>query len=648
MSFSIGQQVGPYRVESRVGQGGMATVYKAYHESLDRYVAIKVMHIALSEEESFIERFRREAQIVARLGHANIIPIYDSAVYEHQPYIVMKYIEGETLKQRMRRQPLTLEEVTEVIDAVAGALDYAHENDVLHRDVKPSNVMLDGKGTPYLTDFGLARVASLGESTLSADVMLGTPQYISPEQARGVRQLDAGTDIYSLGVLLYELVVGRVPFTADTPYTIIHDHIYKPLPLPTFVNPGVPPQVEQVLVKVLAKERQQRYNTAGDLAVAMREAVRQSNMIEISWNTLRPEAFDDPAAGGQAATMMPSGTPSPMPMQQAQMPGVPSPMMPSGMTPSGNVIVPGNSVSYPIETASGNGWVITGCLLFIVTCLVSAGVLLGALNDERFEQTWEEYQAQVAAEDSEDVPLDDMSTDEITGEVLLFNAENGSLKQEQVDLYRDLNPNSVSAQLAQAYLFLQTDAAEEAQRLVQLASRNPNTENQLMLGWAELFASEGYDESALILFTTAYIREFDDPVVREEAGEYLYNQVSNLRGTNTEIICTLGNLFQNSPQLSMIVAQGLVSAFSGPGLDVRFPPDSNCPEVNGEETIIEIIELGLEADPNMAELYLVRGNYYELIDEDEMAEDNWVIATEFEDAPEWVISKAEAKIANLN
>jgi len=237
----------------------MATVYKAYHASLDRYVAIKVLHQAFLEDPSFLARFQREARLVARLEHPNIVPIYDYAEHEGQPYLVMKYIDGETLKARLQRGRLTPDELERIIDQVGAGLAYAHKQGILHRDIKPSNVILASDGNIYLADFGLARIAQAGESTLTSDMVLGTPQYISPEQALGKKDLDEGTDIYSFGVMLYEMTTGRVPFSADTPFSVIHDHIYTPLPLPTSINPNLSADVERVLLKSLSKEREDRY-----------------------------------------------------------------------------------------------------------------------------------------------------------------------------------------------------------------------------------------------------------------------------------------------------------------------------------------------------------------------------------------------------
>jgi len=275
MPFQNGQNVGPYRILEQLGQGGMATVYKAYHPALDRYVAIKVLHPAFREDPSFTARFTREARVVAKLEHPHIVPIYDFSEFEGQPYLVMKFIEGETLKARLARGPLTAAEAVRVVEAVGEALAYAHSKGILHRDIKPSNVLLTTDGGIYLADFGLARIAQSGESTLSSDMLLGTPHYISPEQAQGAKNLDAGTDIYSLGVVMYELSVGRVPFNADTPFSIIHDHIFTPLPLPRAINPKVPAAVERVLLKALAKDRKDRYADVHSEVKAFTDAIRE-------------------------------------------------------------------------------------------------------------------------------------------------------------------------------------------------------------------------------------------------------------------------------------------------------------------------------------------------------------------------------------
>jgi len=272
MSFNVGENIGPYRIMEQLGQGGMATVYKAYHAALDRYVALKVLHPAFHEDQTFAARFQREARVVAKLEHPHIVPVYDYAEHEKRPYLVMKFIEGDTLKARLSKGPLSADEIAGVVNSVGSALAYAHKQGILHRDIKPSNVLIAKDGEMYLADFGLARIAQAGESTLSSDSIMGTPQYISPEQALGKKDLDAGTDIYSFGVMLYEMVVGQVPFSADTPFSIIHDHIYTPLPLPMDVNPKVPEPVQRVLLKALAKDRHDRYASVNEMIGAFKNA----------------------------------------------------------------------------------------------------------------------------------------------------------------------------------------------------------------------------------------------------------------------------------------------------------------------------------------------------------------------------------------
>jgi serine/threonine protein kinase len=323
------QQVGPYRIIQQIGQGGMATVYKARHERLDRFVAIKVMHQAFAEDPTFHARFEREAKIIAGMEHPNIVPVHDFAEVDGQPYLIMKYIEGRTLKQTLIKQALSLADILRIMTPIADSLDYAHRMGVLHRDIKPSNIIIAPSGTPYLTDFGMARIAQAGESTISADMMLGTPQYISPEQALGRTTLDARTDLYSFGVVLYELIVGQVPYSGDTPYSIIHDHIYRPLPQPSAVNPQVTPAVEAVLVRALDKDPAKRYASAGEMMGALQAAIDASGLHELdpqrreraaeSLARLRGQDIPPPAAipapipgnvvGAQSSAPAPANTP---------------------------------------------------------------------------------------------------------------------------------------------------------------------------------------------------------------------------------------------------------------------------------------------------------------------------------------------------
>jgi len=365
MSFTVGENIGPYRIVEQLGQGGMATVYKAYHASLDRYVALKALHPAFNEDKTFAARFQREARVVAKLEHPNIVPVYDYAEHEGRPYLVMKYIEGDTLKARLNQGALNSEEINQIVDTVGSALAYAHKQGVLHRDIKPSNVLVAADGQMYLADFGLARIALSGESTLSTDSIMGTPQYISPEQAMGKKDLDARTDLYSFGVMLYEMVVGQVPFNGDTPFAVIHDHIYTPLPMPHTVNPTVPASVERVLLKSLAKERDDRYDDVSTLVQAFKDSWEeagvpmQGTFVRLS-QTLKPAIIKTPA--NVAPTQ--------------------APIAPVSAPPKAASTVPASGSE---EKRSSSTWIWVSAGLVIILCIaaiaiVRSGRLIAALR----------------------------------------------------------------------------------------------------------------------------------------------------------------------------------------------------------------------------------------------------------------------------
>jgi serine/threonine protein kinase len=404
MPFRVGETVGPYRILEQLGQGGMATVFKAYHAALDRYVAIKVLHPAFQEDKNFHARFQREARVVASLEHPNIVPVYDYAGEGTYPYLVMKFIEGETLKARLETGPLSDGETLGVVDAVGGALAYAHQMGVLHRDIKPSNVIIARGGRIYLADFGLARIAQSGTSTLTSDMIVGTPQYISPEQATGRKDLDAGTDIYSFGVMLYEIAVGRVPFNADTPYSIIHDHIYAPLPLPRDLNPMLHLDVERVLLKSLAKDRADRYMNVPDQVEAFKaawlEGMRSApveppapdegaTLIASPASAEAALAEIDNAMDGETKIAAPGAQPDPEETKIATIageepevapPGPPSEdatvlAVPGQPTPEGQ-LPPGPGIVATVPKSRSRPWVLIGGLALLL--VVVAGIFLAA------------------------------------------------------------------------------------------------------------------------------------------------------------------------------------------------------------------------------------------------------------------------------
>ncbi len=274
MEDLIGSTLGQYRLMEELGKGGMASVYKAYQPSLDRYVAIKVLHPFVATEEEFVGRFHREAKAVAALRHPRIVQIHDFGSKDDLYYMVMEFIEGQTLKDRLEELKdsgwlMTMEEACHIAEQVADALDYAHRRGMIHRDVKPANIMLTSEGEAILTDFGLARMVEGVRYTRTG--VVGTPDYMSPEQGQGL-EIDGRTDIYSLGVALYEMLTGRTPYVADTPLAIVMMHIQEPLPQPRLVNPAIPEEIEQVILKATAKDPKARYERAKDMARALKKS----------------------------------------------------------------------------------------------------------------------------------------------------------------------------------------------------------------------------------------------------------------------------------------------------------------------------------------------------------------------------------------
>lgn len=271
MESLIGQTLGQYQLVEQIGKGGMATVYKAYQPSLNRHVAIKILPPYLLHEPGFAERFTREAHAIAQLDHPNILPIYDFGKQENISYIVMKYVPAGTLHDQLG-SPMSPAQALEFIEQIAGALDLAHERGILHRDIKPSNILIDDRGWIYLSDFGLAKMVEGSVQLTGSGVGVGTPAYMSPEQGQGL-PVDARTDVYSLGVVLFEMLTGRVPFEAETPMAVVIKHITDPIPLPHLMNPNIPDSVERVLLKALAKNPDDRFNRAGEMAETLRRAV---------------------------------------------------------------------------------------------------------------------------------------------------------------------------------------------------------------------------------------------------------------------------------------------------------------------------------------------------------------------------------------
>lgn len=273
MDNLIGKTLGQYQILELAGKGGMAAVYKAHQPSLNRYVALKVLPAYLAQDEQFVVRFRQEALAAAALRHPNIMVIYDVGQDQNLHYIAAEYLEGNTLAQVLEQQrgPLPLPRIVNIINQLASALDFAHQRGLVHRDVKPSNAFVGMDDHVTLMDFGIVKALTGGMQMTRTGAAIGTPEYMSPEQAEG-RAVDQRSDIYSLGVVLYQVLTGRVPFEAKTPTQILLAHVAQPPTPPTHINPAIPRAVEAVVLRALAKRPEERWTSAGEMAQALARA----------------------------------------------------------------------------------------------------------------------------------------------------------------------------------------------------------------------------------------------------------------------------------------------------------------------------------------------------------------------------------------
>jgi serine/threonine protein kinase len=313
MEDLTGKQLGPYRVVAQLGKGGMATVFKAFQPSMDRYVALKVLPRHLAEEDpQFSLRFQQEARVLAQLQNPHILPVFDFGEAEGYTYLVMPLVSGGTLADRLQGQPLPLSQVRTIISQVGDALDYAHSRGVVHRDVKPSNVLMDERGNALLSDFGIAKLVEGTQHFTQTGGIVGTPAYMSPEQGMGLK-IDRRCDIYALGIILYQMVTGRVPFEAETPMAVLLKHINDPLPPPRVLNPALPEAVERVILKALAKNPDDRFATASELTQALQAALLGEAVIPVPIVPVAPSSplSGSGSIGGPPTPMLPVYTPLP-------------------------------------------------------------------------------------------------------------------------------------------------------------------------------------------------------------------------------------------------------------------------------------------------------------------------------------------------
>jgi len=410
---SAPNRIGKYELLSRLGRGGMGEVYKAFHPQLQRYVAIKVLLTTSETDPEFIARFQNEAMAVARLRHPNIVQVFDFDIQDDKPYMVMEFVEGETLAQRMTRyhqagRLVPTDEVVRLFQQLCAAVDYAHKQGMLHRDIKPANVIINRQGNAVLTDFGLAKISGVSGLTASG-IVIGTPHYMSPEQGQG-QPMDARSDVYSLSIMLYEILAGKLPFDADTPVGIIMQHVTTPPPPIERANPAVSGALAQVALVGMAKKPEERFRSAGAMGAAIASA---TNLPPMQITTGAPErlaagspdpletvamdakAANDPAQVGRPgshdtrATML-AQAPDTSARQAANAGGFPAPSAIGKNAPPDLKPDPLRKAQPAIEYARRTSTQHTGRFILIGSILllliIGSGILLIALGNKSSAQ----------------------------------------------------------------------------------------------------------------------------------------------------------------------------------------------------------------------------------------------------------------------
>jgi serine/threonine protein kinase len=639
MSFSIGDKVGTYEIVEKIGKGGMATVYKAYHPRLDRFVAIKVLHAIFRDDESFLKRFTREARVVAKLEHPHIVPIYDFAEHQGHPYLVMRYIDGETLKDRLTEGALSKSELLRISRAIAQALDYAHRQGILHRDIKPSNILLTKGGGVFITDFGLARITQAGESTLSQDMIMGTPQYISPEQAKGVVDLDGRTDIYSFGIMLYEMLTGQVPFQADTGYSIIHSQIFDQPPDPRELNTNISPELADLLLKVLSKEPENRPATAGEVVAELERTLQQlPDEIAPPGKVVLPDSTPPAQTRVEPAAPAP-----PLPSSQQMIDVPPLPELDKAEGETETAVSPP-----PPEQAEAKPKkrrklpIIIGIILAVCLCLGALAVLSNLQDDSQDGTTDNpDTEPTQVVDDRPDQDENPPENDQPVGEqppppniddnrFMDFVPERPEPRPiDELEPLVEENPENLRlrAELAEAYL--QDGRIDEARELVKTTippTRVPLPYNLI----GEKLMETNHVAVAALVYQVGYERFPDDGRLQNML---MYALIES--GQPTRVVEELIHRLEETPSSTTDITIGIGEAY----IEIN----EGNPEI-ALDILNELIET--DGNPYLPETLYLRGLYFAAVGEPDLA-----IAS-FEDAlslrpPEWLRLRLEGVLNEM-
>ncbi|MFN8531204.1 MAG: serine/threonine-protein kinase [Anaerolineae bacterium] len=390
-STLVGQKLGKYQITQLVGHGGMATVYKGYQEDVDRYVAVKVLPPHPGQTAAFVDRFRQEARTIAKLQHPHILPLYDYGNQDDILYLVMPFIDGGSLHDRIRRGSLPFNEIERLVSQIASALDYAHRQGIIHRDIKPDNILMNKDGFALLSDFGIAKLAETSGMTTTGG-LVGTPAYIAPEQAQN-NTIDGRADIYSFGIVVYEMLTGKQPFASDTPVNIILKQITMPPPLVSEFVPSIPSGINNVIARVLAKNPNDRYQTAGAFADDFKKALQGYDIPPAAITAISDPnraTMRTPLPGAQTPyPVQPTGTSSPTgaPIGTPPIGSVPYVTPPPGTPPPGyygtpppgyygNPTQPPNPTQYPVPNNGLNPSILIGGFAVLAVLLVLVLIVL--------------------------------------------------------------------------------------------------------------------------------------------------------------------------------------------------------------------------------------------------------------------------------
>lgn len=384
MTLGPGSRIGAYEIVEKIGAGGMGAVYKAYQTALGRYVAIKILPPQTAGDPMFAERFAAEAKATGKLRHPNIVTAFDFARDDDVAYLVSDFIDGGTLADQIGA-PLPLEYAIGVLTPIASALDYAHARGVVHRDIKPQNVLMTHDGVPVLTDFGLAKIVGPGSGVTQAGTLMGTAEYIAPECASGAEVAGPAADQYALALIAYEMLVGRHPFPADNPLSALMAHVNKPVPIPSELGVTLAPGVEAALLRGLAKRPEQRFARCGDLVRALAGSMPPMSVplasaaafAAPSASTATPTEPAAPAILSPSALVRPpSQPPAPAPAEASE-PRI-------TLTPDPSPVAPPTAVAHAPTPAPGSApWWRTRRILVVPGAIVLALVVLSQLGGRR-------------------------------------------------------------------------------------------------------------------------------------------------------------------------------------------------------------------------------------------------------------------------